>query len=215
MTKKTDRLAFEAEFLRLYVEGGPDFDRRPLVKRFVEETGTSQTSLYRWAQGLLDSGRAATAYAEAVQVAAETRAALPEPELSLEVAVMAELPPIAALAALPAAEVIDIMGILRRNLLVGDELIRHARNAETGGIRNSKLMIGAIETIRRTVETIARVNDSLEQTRQLQAFHSAIFEMLKQEAPETAERVLMRMKQLSSTWASYLEPERGGRTIDA
>ena len=107
------------------------------------------------------------------------------------------------------------MGMLRGNLLIGQELVRHARHAETGGVRNSKLMLAASESIRRTIETIARVNDSLEQSRQLEAYHAAIFDMLKLEAPETAERVLMRMRQINAAWAENLEAGEGVRTIDA
>jgi hypothetical protein len=67
-------------------------------------------------------------------------------------------------------------------------------------VRNSRVLLAASERVGRTLERAARIQDSLTQAAPVENFHRAIFAALKEESPEGAERVLVRLRQLNAAW---------------
>ena len=95
---------------------------------------------------------------------------------------------------------IAFMGLLESCLTDAQQILAYARTPD-GAVRNAKLILMGSNHMRQTIETVARIQDTLLQMAQVKRFHQAIFDMLRQESPAFAERVVVRLRQLNVQWA--------------
>ena len=193
--------ALVAEVERIGPEG---VNRAAVAARFIDRD-VSERTLFRWCAEIMDGPAPARHIEAKVQEAVAARAAAPDPAADLERDVSAVLPAkpvdVAATMSVGDATALDFLGLLKECLADAEKLKAHALTDE-GKIRNAKLLLQSSEHVRRTLETAARLQDSLIEVARVGQFHRAIFEMLREESPAFAERVVIRLRQLNVQWGS-------------
>lgn len=207
MTKKASALKAESEtaILAEVERAGPEaVNRDVVVKRFIAR-GVAQSTAYRWFADIMKSGRVGAHLASVTREAVDRRASLdPNPAESAAREAVEALPAVMMIGddLAPGAPEAGIQFIkrLQECLAHGDELLQHARTAD-GKIRNSRLVLSSAELVRRTLESAARIQDTVLQMSQVEQFHQAVFDALREESPEFAERVLVRLRQLNAAWS--------------
>jgi hypothetical protein len=203
-TGEVSRDEVEAAAIAEATRVGPsEVDKGALVKRFLDR-GTSRATLYRWVDAALASGQVAKRIKTKAKAAAKRRAKTdPEPAAAAARDAVALIPaPIKIsedLAPGAPQSAIPFIQRLQECLATADQLLKHARTPE-GGVRNSRVLLAASEHVGRTLERAARIQDSLTQAAQVENFHRAIFAALKEESPQFAEKVLIRLRQLNAAW---------------
>ena len=65
-------------------------------------------------------------------------------------------------------------------------------------MRNAKLFLHAAESLRRSLETAARLQATMNDLAALERFHRAIIDVIRQEDPAIALRVMRRLDQLAA-----------------
>lgn len=203
-----DRHKFKAEIeaavLAELERVGPDaFCKAALVRRF-EGQGASRATLYRYVEAPLKSGMAGQHLARQVKAAAAARAARPEPPpATVQRDAAAKLPAVVRIEEVASSGgVIALTERLVGCIQIAEQLIAHART-EDGGVRSPKQLLAASEHMRRTMETAARLQESLRQTAEMDRFHQAILKLVGDvagEHPEAAEAIVTRLSQLAVTW---------------
>ena len=79
--------------------------------------------------------------------------------------------------------------------------MRHARDPE-GRVRNGGLLIKASEHLRRSLETACRISEALRQIDRIDEFHAALMGEIAAESPALAERVVLRLAQLTARFGA-------------
>jgi hypothetical protein len=181
--------------------GSGAFNRATVVKVFLAR-GAKQSTVYRWIDAVLGSGKPEERAARAITAAASERSQRtqdPAKEVAGEVA--AKLPTVPRLEHIATVGVVPVIDRLNVCLQVADELMSHARS-ENGTVRNSRLLLTASEHLRRCIDTAARITDTLMRAEKIERYHSAIIGVIAEESPETAERILARISQLTAAWGN-------------
>ena len=80
-----------------------------------------------------------------------------------------------------------------------EDVMKHARK-DDGSVRLPKTLMQASEHMRRTLETTAKLHESMVSLQKLDRYMEAIFAELKQEAPEVAQRVLARLRETNGRY---------------
>jgi hypothetical protein len=204
MSKKARELRAELETAMLgeAEHVGPDgFDRAAVVSRFMDR-GVSRPTIFRWAAEIVNSGRLGQHVTRKIREAAEERASR-SADAARDAAeeVMAKLPPTMTVGDMVSSpgRTIDVIERLKQCIAVADQVIKYART-DSGGVRNSRLLIQASEHLRRSLDTAARLQRAIYEMGEVEKFHQAIFDIIKEEAPEAAERLLMRLEQNCAAW---------------
>jgi hypothetical protein len=184
--------------------GPAAFEARQVLQRFMGK-GASQATLYRWTKAIIASGKPAEHLKGKVKAAAKRRAkrtADPASEAAREVVKALPAPLDVAAAIAPAAPEtgVPFLDELKGCLARGHKMVDHSL-AEDGKLRNAKVFLQGSEHIRRTIETIARVQDGLLQTNQIKRYHQVMFDALRRESPEVVERILIQLRQLNLAWS--------------
>ncbi len=160
-------------------------DRAAVVRRFVGR-GASERTLYRWAAGLIDSGRAAQHLSDRLGAAAAAHA-------GAHPATRAAVPGIASTSALMGNSPAGLVVLLQDALACSTQVMQHARDAD-GRVRNAKLLLSAAGTLARCLDTAMRLQASLQNSAALEAFHEAVIAEIRVESPVTAERIVRRLQ---------------------
>lgn len=191
------RADFERAVLQALEREGPEFDRSAVVKAFTDRA--SQASLYRWLDGVIKSGKAGVHLAKVVKKAADKRAKrAPDPAADAAREVVEVLPPIPRPDnVVNSGGVVGIYDELKTCIAVAKELMDHARTPE-GKPKNAKLLLAASEHLRRSTDTMVRLQEAMMQLVQVERFHQAVFDVLREEDPVLVERVLLRMRQINN-----------------
>jgi hypothetical protein len=100
-----------------------------------------------------------------------------------------------------AGGVLSAIEKLHACIRTAEQVIAYARTAD-GGVRNAKVLLAANDHLRRNIETWVKIQQAVMQLAQLERFHEAVFDVLREESPELAERVVMRLQQLSAQWSA-------------
>jgi len=184
--------------------GPAAFSSNVIVERFKGK-GASRATLFRWIKATLESGKPAEALKMKAKAAMKRRAkrtAEPATEAAREVVRALPSPLDVAAAIAPAAPEtgVPFLDELKGCLMRAHKMVDHAL-AEDGKLRNAKLFLQGSEHVRRTIETLARVQEALLQTEHIKRYHDAMFDALRQESPEVAERILIRLRQLNLAWS--------------
>lgn len=160
---------------------------------------------YRWISEILASPAPARRLETLAAEAAAGRAQAPDPGAALARDVGAVLPPrpVDALGATTAARPggrLAFMDILQQCLDDAEQVRAYARLPD-GSPRSARLILAASKHLRQTIETAARIQETLASMAQLDEFHRAIMAGIAEESPATAERIVLRLRQISNTWA--------------
>lgn len=180
--------------------GPADFNRAEIFRQF-EDRNVARSTVYRWVDGVLKSGRGGAHLTKVVKKAAEKRAKRsPDPAADAAREVVEEvLPPIPKPTDFGGAGVVPMVDRLSACIKVAEELMAHART-EDGKPRNAKLLLNASDHLRRSVETVVRLQEAMMQVMHVERFHEAVFQVLREEKPELVERVLLRLRQINAQY---------------
>jgi hypothetical protein len=196
------RAEVEAALLAELERVGPDRLNRADVLRRFEGRGADRSTLFRWAAALLASGRAGQHLARKVRAATAERAvrvpAAPAADAAREAV---ERLPVAVrpedIAGGPGP--IAVIERLQTCIRAAEQVMAHARDAE-GRVRNARALLAATETLRRCLETAARLHEAMRSVNDVDRFHAAVLAEVAKEAPETAERIVQRLTHLARAW---------------
>lgn len=85
--------------------------------------------------------------------------------------------------------------------VIGDiERVRAVAFFDDGRIKNSRMVLKAAEEMRRSLETVVKLQQVMNDIAGLERFHAAIIETVRAESPELAQRVLRRLDELAARW---------------
>ena len=84
---------------------------------------------------------------------------------------------------------------LQACIRAAEQVMAYART-EDGRVRNVKALLAASQHLRRSLETAIKVQQTMMELAEVEKFHQAIFDVLREETPELVERVVRRLHQL-------------------
>ncbi len=161
------------------------------IARFIEETSAREKRVdpaYRRAGVVVING----------DKAVEDQATAPPPRAEEPAAsVVVEPEPSRALS--PMAQAWPILDHLRQ--VIEDVLrVRGIAFHADGRVKNSRMVLKAAEEMRKSLETIVKLQAAMNDVAALERFHAAIIDVIRQEEPALAERVLRKMDDLAARW---------------
>ena len=183
---------------------GPDgIDKAALVAKFTAQ-GISRTTAYRWLAEILESGRPIAHLQAKVADAVVARSAAtadPASSAARESDRLIPRPPsiIAAIAGGRHGN-LSFMALLESCIADAQQILAFART-EDGRVRNARLILAASQHLRQTLETAAKIQQSVLSIANIDEFHGAILAELSACAPELGEKVVQRLRQLTSRWS--------------
>lgn len=71
-----------------------------------------------------------------------------------------------------------------------------------GRVRNSRMVLKAAEEMRKSLETVVKLQAAMNDAAALERFHGAILDVIRQESPELAQRVMRRLDELAMRWGA-------------
>jgi hypothetical protein len=200
MTDTQLRAQFEAAVLEALERVGPEMPDRGAVIQPFHGQGVSLRTLYRWAADYIDSGRAGQALAGRVAEASAARAArVSDPAADAAREAVETLPKLVTVETISGTGSISVMLHLQEAIQAAQQVMKHAKTPE-GAVRNAKLLLSASTSLRQCLDTALRIFEAMHSISEIEKFHSAIFDALRAESPELAERVVQRLRHLTTQW---------------
>jgi hypothetical protein len=191
------RLEVEEAVFAEVAKAGPEFRRSSVVNQFLDR-GAGKSTLFRWVNEVIDSGRPGQHVARIVQAAAAERAARAvDPAADVAIAIAAKLP--IRVTAEDMTGVVRLVEKLRAIVRDIDLLIAHSK-ADDGKVRNARLLLAANGEMRKTLETALRMQEAMHSAQQIDKMHDAILDEVAKLAPETAEAILRRIDLVAAQW---------------
>ena len=181
---------------------GPDALNKAALFSQFKARGASRASIYRWIDAPLKSGKAAMRLTAQIRKDAAARAAaVPDPALDAarEAAQIIPVPAMSDIAGYGGT--VAFIAKLRQIMQTADSVAKHATH-DDGKPRNAKLLLQATETLRRAMETGLKLHQAMREISEVDRFLAAIIEVLRQESPIVAERVVKRLNQLAAEWGA-------------
>ncbi len=200
------RREVETALLSELEQVGPDALNRARVLRRFEGRGTCRASLFRWAQDLFDSGRAAAAIEQVVRRAGEEEALRSEdPAADAGRAITAMLPRPVTPDDIIGRGALDAIAYIRQCIQTALDVAEHARGPD-GRPRNPRLLLQATDSLRKTLETATRLQHAMRDLQSIEEFHRHVLAEVAKESPDTVRRIVRRLERLCAT---YLLPQGG------
>lgn len=97
------------------------------------------------------------------------------------------------------ASAIPFLVRIQSILAQADAMLEHSKG-EDGKPRNVRLMTNALELIRRTLLTASRIQEALVDVEEQKRFMRAVMDTLRQEDPAVRDRLIIRLRDLGSTF---------------
>ncbi len=197
------RAELEAEVLAEALRVGADRVRRSdIVEEFIGR-GIPRATGFQWIREYFESGRLGQAMARKIRTSADLRAAdrgLSATDLVTEDAsrAMPATPSVVSAFAATSSPV-DIIGELA-SVIADVKAVRQAAFGADGKPRNMRLVLSAAEAMRRNLETAARLQEAMHDLARLERFNAAIIEEIAKESPDLAQRVVVRLQAIATTW---------------
>ncbi len=173
---------------------------RAAIWRQFDGRGVSRSTCFAWiAAALEDRDAGAPSLADAT-------VAPPPPALPTDAAAEAEA---VAGAVVPADVVPD--GAAGRSLPILQHLqrtiedvlrVRSVAYHADGRVRNSRMVLKAAEEMRKSLETVVKLQAAMNDAAALERFHNAILDVIRQEDPAIAQRVMRRLDELAMRWGA-------------
>jgi hypothetical protein len=194
------RREVEAEVARSVKTMGIDRIRKePVVQKFVGR-GAAASTLYRWIDASIASGKPGQAAVRAVKKAAAVRAArTPDPVAEVIEEVRVCLPAVVRLEEVtgtPTIKIIDELGTVVADLKA---LVKHAKGSD-GSVRNARLLLSASDRVRACMETALKIQAAMRDVDQVDRLHAAMIEEIAKCDPLLAERVVRAMRAVAANW---------------
>lgn len=189
-----------AVFSELERVGPEAFSKAVLIHRFADR-GVSAPTLYRWIDAPLKSGRAGQHLARRVkQAAAERAVRSANPSADAAQVAISAMPAVVHVNDIAASGgTLAVVEQIQACVKAALQVMEYARH-EDGKVRVPKILLAASEHLRRSLETAARLQEAMFEMADIERFHAAIFEELRRESPELAERIVLRLQQLQTAW---------------
>jgi hypothetical protein len=180
--------------------GGVDNLERGAIARRLQDAGLGRTAAYSWIAGAIVDGdvqREAESRQAGVAALASGLAA-PASEAAAELLPVTRHP--GEVTAGPSAMMGAAIPLLHhlQGVIADAKRVREVALAPDGRVRNAKLFLAAAESLRRSLETAARLQATMNDLAAVEAFHRAIIDVIRQESPELAQRVLRRLDHLAA-----------------
>lgn len=193
MTSELRDLVSDAARIALAEVGGDptQVDRGAIVRRF-EAQGAKRTSAFRWVAATLDL---ADEQYSADKLPPIPAVVLPRGPVFRDDVDVSSMGPTDVLS----GTAIELVSGLISCVQAAQDVMRHARK-EDGSVRLPKTLMQASEHLRKTLETTARLHESMVTLQKLDRYMEAIFAELKDEAPEVAQRVLGRLRAVNTRY---------------
>jgi CheY-like chemotaxis protein len=195
------RTEVEAAALQELERVGPAAFRRTVVVEHFLGRGASRSTLFRWVERLVASGRAGQHLALQIKEAAAASAAHTTNAAAARAGRAAQrLPKVVNVDDVAlAGGTIGTIGRIKQCIAAAEAVMATAHNSD-GSVRSAKLLLAASDHLRRAVETAWRLQQACARVAELERFHRAILDVLTDASPEIAEAVVRRLAQLSEQW---------------
>lgn len=165
-----------------------------IVRQF-EGRGVGRSTLYAWCQAIQRSYIATRpdVSTEPPEPAAPHDAGVEARELAAAVVPAAEEP------AGPMGRALPILRHLQQTI---EDVLRVRSTAfhADGRVRNSRMVLKAAEEMRRSLETVVKLQQAMNDQAALERFHAAILDVIREEDPLLAQRVMKRLDDLALRW---------------
>ena len=205
MSDRPDITDLHADFtdalFKAVVAQGPAYRKSALVRDFVSR-GASRATVYRWHDAWLATG----AGREALERHAGTFGK-PPPTLEEKIeTVKGELAPLGVdeRGTIGIGPVLDQMHAVTA---AAAQVLAYARSKE-GDVRNPRLMLQAADGMRKSIETLLKLQDTLMSLYQVEALNEAIFEVLRRHDPRLVQEVLREFRQVHQKFQLGRAPQR-------
>ncbi len=164
-----------------------------IVKRHLGDGGASRATLYRLVNGIL--GKPSLKPIPKVTITTKVPAFRPEITTG----------PVPGFDKVIGPAGVGLVEALRSCVTAAHDVMAHSRHPD-GKVRLGKSLIGASEHLRKTVETVARIHETMVSTQKLGAFYDALHLELEQEAPDLRARVVARLRAVTAKWQDEAAP---------
>jgi hypothetical protein len=191
------RLAVYDETRRALADAGGDpakVDRGAIVKKYVA-LGATRASVFRWV------------------ALAMAKPAAPRPDKNLPPIPPIVFPPLpvfndnvgeaapAVVSSLFGNDAIALSKKLQVCVQAATDAMAHSRHPD-GRVRLAKSLLAGSEHLRRSLETQARLEESLTALRKMDAYMDCLFAAVGEASPEVQAQVLARLKAVDAKWRS-------------
>jgi hypothetical protein len=197
------RADLETAVLEAIEKMGPaGLNKLAIAKPFMARGG-KQSTLYRWIDAILESGKPGQHVARKVKEAAEERAArVPDPVAEVVEEVAVHLPTIVPIEVVGGGggKTVNVLERLNRVMSDIELLVGHAKT-DDGKVRNSRLLLQSSAELRKCLETSVKFYQAMRDVDQVNQLHAAILAEIRKASPEMAEAILRRIDAIAASWA--------------
>ena len=197
--------------MRESATSGKALSRSGIVKRFAGRA--SRSMLYEWIATFIEETsarekrvdpayrRAGVIVINAEKAVEDESTAMPADPAAVARELTATVVPAEAAQGGAAGRALPILEHLHRT--IEDVLrVRAVAFHADGRVRNSRMVLKAAEEMRRSLETVVKLQAAMNDQAALERFHAAIIEVIQQESPDLAQRVLRRLDELAMRWGA-------------
>ena len=181
---------FERDIVEEYRRYGANFTLATYINVFGKRNKVERSMLYKWFHAM---------GAASVGPAAGEPKVLPPPGNEL-VTLGVRSPTAQRLSELAArGNTVAVIRNLERSLSAANHVLEKAEKA--GANANSPwVILRASEQIRRCAETAIKLHDAMWNVQRIEEFHRTVIQIVAEESPAAAERVMRRLEELAQQW---------------
>jgi hypothetical protein len=181
---------------------GAEFERSAILAEF-QDRGVSRSTAFGWMAKVVQGGdiigkevdKAATVGQVKPGKKGGEKATKAAPAPIAVAGVAAKLPPLPKLSDVSKIGLLPVVDLLQKCIDAAEKLSAYAHLPD-GKVRNARLILQASEHLRKSVETAARLNESVAVYAEMEAFHDAVIAEISEESRDVAERILRRLGKL-------------------
>jgi hypothetical protein len=219
MTKEILRKEVEAAIEESFQALGPKgFEKAGVVKQFSNR-GASPATLYRWIDAYVAIARPDLRLQKRLKRAAMRgthQAIRRSPErgkgkvaaiVHVGAKALAAGPELTAVAG---ETMFDIVGRLGRCVDAAEQVMAHART-EGGGVRMARMLLAGSESLRKSVETLVKLNERIRNDKDMCQFVDEVMDMIEQVAsnnPSVAAELINGARTVAMRWKGIVRPGR-------
>lgn len=178
---------------------GGKVNRAAIVRAF-KDRGIGRTQCFAWIAACLEDSDAGAPRLADASVAPPPPARSTDPAVEAEAVAGAVVPADAA----PNGAAGRSLPILQHLQQTIEDVLRVRAVAYhmDGRVRNSRMVLKAAEEMRKSLETVVKLQAAMNDAASLERFHAAIIDVIRQEDPVIAQRVLRRLDELAMRWGA-------------
>ncbi len=204
MADEAIRAEFHAAIEEAYQHlGAGRLNKSEVIAPFLSR-GIGRSTLYRWFDAYAVKSKPGARLAKKARrvIARERAKGRTELEAVAAVAERAlEAAPLVGLAA-TGRGALDVLATLRTCIENAEAVVQFARHPD-GRVKMSRTLLAASEHLRRSVDSVVRLQASIHNVSQIEEFHRGIVAMLEdvaREYPQIAPLVLGRLRAMTAAW---------------